>query len=45
MLPHDFESFVNWKRMAGAEEDMLSQADILRDLFYSLTAVVNRKSG
>jgi len=31
--------------MAGAEEDTLSQADILRDGFYSLTAVVNRKSG
>lgn len=45
MLPHDFESFVNWKRMAGAEEDTLSQADILRDLFYSFIAVVNRKSG
>lgn len=44
ILPHDFESFVNWKRMAGAE-DTLSQADILRDGFYSLIALVNRKSG
>lgn len=45
ILTHDFESFVNWKRMACVEEDTLSQADILRDGFYSLIAVVNRKSG
>lgn len=27
--------------MAGAEEDMLSQRDILRDVFHSLIAIVN----
>lgn len=27
--------------MAGAEEDMLSQGDILRDVFHSLIVIVN----